>query len=64
MPAHEQPSPLSPVVSPSIDDLTTPGVMVDVDPDEADAMGAFREDALTEAEAWESNADAEHADGE
>lgn len=63
MPAPEQP-PRDPVFSPAVEDMTTPGVMVDVDPDEAEAMGAFQEDALTEAEAWESNADAETDRGE
>lgn len=37
--------------------LMAAGVVVEVDPDEAEAMGAFEETALTEAEAWESNAD-------
>lgn len=63
MPETEQ-QPSIPVFSPAIDDLTTPGVMVEVDPDDAEAMGAFQEDALTEAEAWESNRDAEAGDGE
>jgi hypothetical protein len=31
--------------------------MVEVDPDEAEALGAFEEIALSEADAWESNAD-------
>ncbi|WP_277594470.1 hypothetical protein [Pseudomonas chlororaphis] len=37
--------------------LMAAGVVVEVDPDVAEAMGAFEETALTEAEAWESNAD-------
>lgn len=58
------PEPRSPVYSPAIDDMTTPGVVVEVDPDQADELGAFRDDALSEDEAWESNADGEGSDGE
>lgn len=36
---------------------TTPGLEVDVDPPEAEALGAFEEDALSETEAVESNLD-------
>ena len=46
-----------PVISESPDDLLIPGVIVEVDPDEAERMGAFEEDALDEATAWESNPD-------
>lgn len=46
-----------PVISQSLDDLLIPGVIVEVDPDEADRMGVFEEDALDEATAWESNPD-------
>jgi hypothetical protein len=63
MPGQEQPA-REATYSPAIEDMTTPGVVVDVDPDDAEAMGAFEEDALTEAEAWESNVDAGGADGE
>lgn len=58
MPETEQ-QPHSPVFSPALDDVMTPGVIVEVDPDDAEEMGAFQEDALTEAEAWESNSDGE-----
>lgn len=58
------PEPRSPIYSPAIDDVTTPGVVVEVDPDQADELGAFRDDALSEAEAWESNADVEGDRGE
>jgi hypothetical protein len=36
-----------------------PGAVIEVDPDEADMLGAFREEALTEEEAYESSADLE-----
>ena len=49
-------------LSESLDDMTVPGVVVVVDAAEAEAMGAFQEDALTEAEAWDANADLD-ADG-
>lgn len=45
------------ILSTSLSDFGTPGVVVEVDPDEAEALGAFEETALTEAAAWESNAD-------
>ena len=50
MPAP-QPEPREPVYSPAIGDLTVPGVVVELDPDEAEANGAFRETALSEADA-------------
>lgn len=56
MPAP-QPEPREPVYSPAIGDLTVPGVVVELDPDEAEANGAFRETALSEADAWEANDD-------
>ncbi len=56
MPA-QHPEPRKPVYSPAIEDLTVPGVVVELDPDEAEANGAFRESALTEADAWEANDD-------
>ena len=46
-----------PVVSLDIADIAVPGVIVEVDPDMADELGAFHEDALTDADAWESNID-------
>ncbi len=49
-------------LSESLADMTVPGVVVMVDAGEAEAMGAFQEDALTEAEAWDANADLD-ADG-
>ncbi len=54
--------PLKPVYSQNLDDLEIPGVMVELDPDEAEAIGAFREDALSEKDAWEANSDITEAD--
>lgn len=45
------------IVSRSPDDLLIPGVVVELDASAADDLGAFEENALTEAEAWEANAD-------
>lgn len=39
-------------------DAMTPGVIVEFDPAEAEAAGAFVEDALGEADAFESCSDA------
>lgn len=50
------------VFSRSMADTAVPGVMVQVDPDEAERMGAFRETALSEADAWGSNASLDDAD--
>lgn len=59
-----QPLPREAVISTTLDDLTVPGVMIEVDPDEAEANGAFRETALSESDAWESNGDEGGEDGE
>lgn len=45
------------VVSRSLGDLTSPGVVVEVDAEQAEQLGAFEEDALTAEDAWEANAD-------
>ena len=47
------------VLSDDLADLLVPGVVVEVDAGEAESLGAFEETALTEAEAWASNADLE-----
>ena len=47
------------LLSDDIADLLVPGVVVEVDAAEAESLGAFEETALTEAEAWDSNADLE-----
>lgn len=46
-----------PVISESENDLKTPGVQVEYTPAEAEHMGAFQETAMSESDAWESNAD-------
>jgi hypothetical protein len=45
------------VISTTLDDLLVPGIVVELDAHEAEDLGAFEETALTEAEAWEANAD-------
>ncbi|HCG9146956.1 TPA: conjugal transfer protein TraD [Vibrio parahaemolyticus] len=40
-----------------LDDAMTPGYQTEFDPDEAEAVGAFVEDALSEEDAAESDAD-------
>lgn len=57
MPTEKQPASSHPVISRSIEDLLTPGVIVEVTAEEAERYGAFEEIALTEEEAWESNMD-------
>ena len=47
------------LLSDDIADLLVPGVMVEVDAAQAESLGAFEETALTEAEAWDANADLE-----
>ena len=44
-------------ISGSLQDMTTPGVVVEVSAEDAEAVGAFQEAALTEAEAWDANGD-------
>jgi type IV secretion system protein VirB1 len=48
---------VTPVVSKSQDDAQTPGVQVEHTADQAEENGAFKETAMSEADAWESNAD-------
>ena len=55
--------PRAPVLSTDFDATTVPGVFVTVDPDEAANLGAFEETALTEADAWDSNADLPSTEG-
>jgi hypothetical protein len=45
------------VLNEKLTDLLTPGCIVEFDPDEAERLGAFEEDALSEAEALESSLD-------
>ena len=56
-PTPPVPARRDPLMSRSPDDLLMPGVVVEVTPDEAAAMGAFEETALSEDDAWEANAD-------
>ncbi len=51
------------MMSTSLEDMTVPGVMVEVDADEAESMGAFVETALTESEAWDANIDVASSGG-
>jgi hypothetical protein len=48
-----------PIISTDLAEFLTPGVIVEVDPDEAEDLGAFEETALTDASAWEANSDGE-----
>ncbi len=52
-----------PVLTTEESDLTTIGAQVVYDPDAAEAAGAFAEDALSEADAWEANGDELVAEG-
>lgn len=45
------------VIEEKLNDALTPGFQAEFDPDEADYVGAFAEDALSEADALESTAD-------
>jgi hypothetical protein len=45
------------VISTTLDDLLVPGVVVELDAHDAEEIGAFEETALTEADAWDANAD-------
>ena len=45
------------IISENLDDLSIAGVIVEVDPEEADQLGAFAEEALDEETAWNANAD-------
>jgi type IV secretion system protein VirB1 len=48
---------ISPIISLNYKDLMAPGVQIELTPDEAEALGAFEETALSEADAWEANTD-------
>jgi hypothetical protein len=52
-----QPPAAAAMISESMADLTIAGVIVEVDPDEADRAGAFLDDALNEEAAWDANVD-------
>ena len=46
-----------PQLSLDLDDFMAPGVVVEVNPEEAAALGAFEETALDEKAAWDANLD-------
>ena len=48
------------VLAEKLTDAMIPGAIVEFDPDEAERMGAFQEDALDEADAIESSIDLEN----
>ena len=50
-------SPIHEVMDAKLQDLMVPGVVVEFDPIEADSMGAFPEDAITEIDAYDSMVD-------
>ncbi len=39
------------------EDMMLPGIVVEMDADEAESFGAFEEIALSEADAWDANTD-------
>ena len=45
------------VISQKLIDAQTPGFQAEFDPDEAELLGAFKEDALSEVEALDSSID-------
>ena len=45
------------VIEEKLIDAETPGFQAEVDPDEAEKLGAFAEDALSEADALDSTSD-------
>src|SRR5271167_3469475 len=57
------PMPPDAVLSDSIADMLVAGVVVELDAGEAEALGAFEETAVTEADAWDANADLEPDEG-
>jgi hypothetical protein len=46
-----------PIISTSLDDLTTPGVLVEIQPHDAERLGAFRERALSFEAAFDASID-------
>jgi hypothetical protein len=51
------------VRSESYEDVTIPGVIVELDAAAAEDLGAFEDSALTEVDAWESNMDLQEEGG-
>ena len=52
----------TPVISTNFNDTAIAGVQVEVDADAAEHLGAFAETALSDADAWDANADLDAAD--
>ncbi len=50
-----------PQLSLDLEDFMAPGIIVEVDPEAAAALGAFEETALDDRSAWEANLDAGEA---
>ena len=48
---------VTPLISTNLGDLLKTGIQVSLSPDDAEAAGAFVEDAISEADAWEANGD-------
>ena len=48
------------VLAEKLTDAMIPGAMVEFDPEEAERIGAFQEDALDESDAFESSIDLEN----
>lgn len=49
-----------PIISRDLGDLMRPGVMVEIDPADIERLGLIEETALSEEDAWESNAEVEN----
>jgi hypothetical protein len=49
----------SPIISTNMEHFGIPGVVIELDPEEAEAWGAFEEDAISLEDALESQIDAE-----
>ena len=49
--------PTTPTLTNDIADFTTPGVQVQLDPEQMDALGVTEEEALSEGDAWDSQHD-------
>lgn len=54
--------PVHPIISQDIGDLIKPGVQVEIDKADVERLGLCEETALSEDDAWESNADADNTD--
>lgn len=52
--------PTTPTISQDLGDLMRPGIMVEIDKADIERLGLVEETALSEDDAWESNADVEN----